>query len=212
MYTKFFLGLLSLSAFAQGAIYQGSGAYEGREIKVWGELNIPKYLTSEAPVVKASEEKEDHYHSDLITYYCSTSVSFPGATLFLDISDAKTGQQLMFIDEEEASLTATAYERFSEKVDCKEVDFSKTKVALIFSAKVAYHLPIAKKDGYEVSIALYPLLGSRAEMTFDKKGDRYLLNADEFESRLEKEITLPILHWGAYSQKVGSIPLTLRAD
>ena len=84
MDVRFLLGLmLTLSTFAAAAVYEGAGKYEGREIRITADLHIPNYLTSEATVVKATEEREDHYHSDMVTYYCSTTVEFLGPTLTL---------------------------------------------------------------------------------------------------------------------------------
>jgi len=202
-----FVLTFTLPVLAGAATYEGKGEFEGREVRIYAELNIPAYLTSEPVSVKSSEQLEDPYHSDTITYHCTTSLEFQGATLFLQVSDEKTGQQLMFIDEEAASLKASVDQSFAEKTECKEVDFSKTKAALTFSPNATYHLPIAQKGGHDVSLALYPILNAKADLTLDKQGDRYHLVTEQFESRLPEEISIPVIHWAAFSQTLGNIRL-----
>jgi len=207
--------ILALAGSFEGnaAIYEGQASYEGREIRIYGELNIPNYLTSEAVTVESETHAVDPYHSDEVTYSCTTSVEFQGATVLLEVEDAKTGEQLMFVDEEPASLRGRVSTYSNEKVECKEVDFSKQEVRLAFSSDAALHLPIAKKDGYDVSLALYPLLTNQASLNLEKEGDRYVLETSKWENKLKRVLEVPILHWGGATREVGSVPLTyLRAQ
>lgn len=210
MYRNVVVTLLTLSNLAFGVVYEGRGNYGSRDIKVYAELNLLEYMTSDEPKVEAYEADWDPDISIDPTFHCSTSVTFPGSTVLLMIEDAKTGEVLQFIDEEPAMLKVSSESHTHEKVECVAADFSKLTEQVYFVTGANLHLPLEKKGGYDVSLALYPLLSPSVPMTLRKVGDRYEMRASEFADKLKAELSLSIIHWKALSETVGTVKLSFK--
>lgn len=208
---KLLCGMMLVSTLALGAAYEGTGSYNGREIKIVADLNVPNYLTSENHKVEYVEDKVDEYHSDEVVYRCHTDIEFLGPTLLLKITDAQTGEVLYAVNEEEASLVVTHTVSSEKPFKCEEADLSKGPVEVRFASGAEYHIPVAKLDGHDVSLALYPLLSARVKTTLERQGGQYTFYTEQFDGHMPATLEIPLIHWGGVSNQVGKISLT-RSD